>query len=217
MKYRPRLIFGSPFPRFSAPSKDHQYHPQLILQHIFNDNGKKLTIDKLLNGKDKEIWSRACGNEIGRLAGGIKNRVQGTNTIEFIKKHQIPINKIVTYANMVCDIRPLKEEINRIRMTIGGDKLPYEFDTASPATDLIETKLIINSVISEFDKGAQFCSINLKDFFLHTLLPPGKHEYMRIHYKYFDDELKKLYNIDAIVANDNYVDCEIKKGMYGLK
>ena len=118
---------------------------------------------------------------------------------------------------MVCDIRPLKEEINRIRMTIGGDKLPYEFDTASPATDLIETKLIINSVISEFDKGARFCSIDLKDFFLHTLLPPGEREYMRIHYKYFDDELKKLYNIDEVVADDNYVYCEIKKGMYGLK
>ena len=50
-------------------------------------------------------------------------------------------------------------------MTIGGDKLLYEFDIVSPATALIETKLIINSVISEFDKGAQFCSIDLKDFF----------------------------------------------------
>ena len=71
-------------------------------------------------------------------------------------------------------------------MIIRGDKLPYDLNTTSLATDLIKGKLIINSVITESSKGARFCSINLKDFFLQSLLLPGKQEYMRIHDKYFD-------------------------------
>ena len=40
---------------------------------------------------------------------------------------------------------------------------------------------------------------------------------MRIHSRYFDDEIKKLYNIEPIIADDGYVYCEIQRGMYGLK
>ena len=28
---------------------------------------------------------------------------------------------------------------------------------------------------------------------------------MRIHSRYFDDEIKKLYNVDPIIADDGYV------------
>ena len=40
---------------------------------------------------------------------------------------------------------------------------------------------------------------------------------MRIHAKYFNKELRNLYNINEIIADDGYVYCEILKGMYGLK
>jgi len=40
---------------------------------------------------------------------------------------------------------------------------------------------------------------------------------MRIHSKYFNDEMRKLYNIDPIIAEDGFVYCEIQRGMYGLK
>eukprot|EP00957_Ditylum_brightwellii_P034597 2623165-Ditylum_brightwellii.AAC.3 len=93
----------------------------------------------------------------------------------------------------------------------------YDDETASPAANLLETKLLINSTISDAFRGARFMGIDIKDFFLQTPLPPGKHEYMQVHVKYFDEELKRLYNIDDIVANNGYIYCEIKKGMYGLK
>ena len=52
-------------------------------------------------------------------------------------------------------------------MTVGGDKLNYPNEIALPATSLIETKLIINSVISNHAKHkSRFCAIDLKDFFL---------------------------------------------------
>ena len=40
---------------------------------------------------------------------------------------------------------------------------------------------------------------------------------MRIHSRYFDGEIRKLYEIDPIIADDGYVYCEIRCCMYGLK
>ena len=113
-------------------------------QHIYED-GKKLTLDKLLL-KD-EVWQQSLSNELGRVMQGVGSRIVGTDTMEFISKDKIPYNKKVTYANFVCDHRPLKEEKYRVRMTIGGDKLEYQHETPSPTASLIETKLLLNSVI----------------------------------------------------------------------
>ena len=57
--------------------------------------------------------------------------------------------------------------------------------------------------------------MDIKDFFLQTKM--NGNEYMRIHKKYFAEELRKKYNIENIVANDGFVYCRIKKGVYGLK
>ena len=78
--------------------------------HVYNDSGKKETIDSLLKGKMGDTWSIALSNELGRLAQGVEDRVIGTDTIDFIPKSKVPHNKKVTYANFVCDYRPLKSE-----------------------------------------------------------------------------------------------------------
>ena len=80
--------------------------------------------------------------------------------MRFIKRSEVPADKTITYANMVCDYRPLKEEKFRSRLTIGGDKLPYDDETASPAADLLETKIFLNSTISDAHKGARFMGID---------------------------------------------------------
>ena len=62
-------------------------------------------------------------------------------------------------------------------------KLDYADDASSPAVDLLVTKLLINSTVSDAYKGARFCSVDLKDFFLcSTMKEP---ECMCIHSKYF--------------------------------
>ena len=38
----------------------------------------------------------------------------------------------------------------------GDDKLPYDADSGSPATDLLETKILFNSVILNANNGAIF-------------------------------------------------------------
>ena len=100
---------------------------------------------------------------------GFGNRIEGTDTMTFIPKHVIPKDRKVTYSNFVCDYQPLKSERFRVRMTVGGDKLDYPSETASPAASLIETKLLINSVISDHKQhNSRFCAIDLKDCFLTT-------------------------------------------------
>ena len=83
----------------------------------------------------------------------------------FIHPSQIPPHQKVTYASFVCDHRPLKSEQWRVRLVVSEDKLTYPYDTGSPAANLLETKLLLDSVISDSDKGARFMTINLKHFF----------------------------------------------------
>ena len=42
-------------------------------------------------------------------------------------------------------------------------------------------------------------------------------EYIRIHKKYFSSEFIQAYNLTPKIAADNYVYCQVKKGMYSLK
>ena len=123
--------------------------------------------------------------------------------------------KKVTYLTFTCDYRPLKDEKWRICIVVGGDKLPYDADSGSPTTNLIKTKLLLNSTISDAKKGAGFASMDLKDMFLHT---PMEHpEYMQAHYRYFPTDIRKRYNLDSFLHSDGYVYIKIKRGMYGLK
>ena len=187
-----------------------------IINHVYNKHtGVRETIDTLLQGDSRTIWSNALSNEWDRLADGKLNSVTPTHTIRFIKESEIPKGRKVTYGNFVCDIRPFKEEPNRVRLTVGGEKLEYSYDATSPASTLIETKLMLNSTISDAHKGAKFCSIDVKDFFLKT--PMARPEYMKIKIKYFPPNIQKAYQLQNLVSADGYVYCRIGKGMYGLK
>ena len=97
----------------------------------------------------------------------------------------------------------------------GGDRLDYAYDARSPTASLLEAKLLLNSKILDADKGARFFAADLKDFFLAT--PMDECEYMRIHSKYFFDDIRNEYNIDTKIAPDGYMYMCIQKGMYCLK
>ena len=201
------------FPRL-IPQLLAQHATKHYMNHIFT-NGKKETLDSLLRGPNKTVWERGLANELGRLSQGMKDRVRAMDTIDFIHRHEVPSGKKVTYANMVCDYRPLKKEPYRVRLTVGGDRLPYAGDAGSPATTNAELKILLNSVISDAKHGARFISADLSDFFLESTMPSP--EYMRIHSKYFPPEMHDLYDITSKIATDSYVYVKIKRGMYGLK
>ena len=174
--------------------------------------GKKKSINSLLREDDK-TWVISLSNEIGRLEQGIRD-VVGNNTINVIQNDKVPKGDKVAYANIVCDYRPYKKEKYRARLTLGGDVLDYDGNASSPAASLLEGKLIINSVISDADRGARFMSTDLKGFSLQLFLEQP--EYVRIHGKYILPEIREKYNIDELIAKHGYVYCEAIRGMYGL-
>ena len=123
--------------------------------------------------------------------------------MDFIPLSAVPKHKKVTYANMVCDHQSLKTEKYRVQLTIGGDVLDYFGDSSSPTASLIKAKLLLNSVISDAHRGAKFMSLNVKDDFLQSVLDDP--EYLRIHSKYFLEDICNKYNIHHIIAPVGYV------------
>lgn len=141
-----------------------QHISQQFVHHIYEDKGKRLTLDKLLKCSKKVIWDKVLSNELGRLTKGNKYGVDFTECMKFIPYAEVPTTSKVTHANFVCDHRPLKTKPWRVRLVVGGDKLNYLEDNASPTTTLLETKILANSVISDAKDGARFFSCDLKDF-----------------------------------------------------
>ena len=78
----------------------------------------------------------------------VSQRITGTNTVTFVNKHEIPDTKKITYARFVADVRPQKEEKERIHLTAGGNQLHYEGKTSTETAGLETIKIFLNSVIS---------------------------------------------------------------------
>ena len=218
--FQRRPTFGMPQRPYYAQSVQHD--PTVSGKMFDPVSGKAETIDSLRRGPDSKIWNKSLSNELARCAQGLNkhrktsDRIIGNNTIFFIKPHQVPDGRKVTYANFVCTMRPNKAEEYRIRMTVGGDKLDAFQDVRSPAVGLTDTKLHINSTISDAHKGARYCTGDLKDFFLVSDMKI--YQYMRLHRRYITSEIAEEYNFsDDHFDSKGYIYIEIRKGMYGLK
>jgi hypothetical protein len=99
------------------------------------DTGKMLEYRQLLcDPKHKAIWSKTGANEFGRLAQGVGGRIDGTNTILFDHKHEIPQDRLkdVTYIKFVSSIQTEKEDPHRIQATLGGNLIHYPEDVKLP-------------------------------------------------------------------------------------
>ena len=86
-------------------------HFQPFCHHIYNNAGKKLSLNKLLQGKNGLTrWTPALSNEWGCLAQSNNTGVASIDTIEFIDYTFVPDNKKVTYGSFFCDHHSLKDE-----------------------------------------------------------------------------------------------------------
>ncbi|KAL7483106.1 hypothetical protein ACHAW6_008758 [Cyclotella cf. meneghiniana] len=165
-------------------------------------------------GKYKQTWGIAFGNKIGWLAQGIPGRVKGTKP-SISKQDQIPKDrtKDVTYVQIVCNVRPEKvNEPNLCQITVGGDRINYPFEVATPTADLLMVKLLLNSIMST--KEDRFCWIDIKNFYLCT--PLKQFEYVRMHQSDFPEDVIAQYNLKELANRDGMVFVEIQKGVYGL-
>ena len=90
-----------------------------------------------------------------------------------------------------------------MRVVVEGDCLSYGEDAGFPATDLLETKLLINSTISDADAGAKFLSTDIKDYFLGS--PMSKPEYMKVHISKFPDDIIDQYDLKSKMDKKGYI------------
>ena len=73
------------------------------------ETGQLLKYRELLaHPRHHDAWMLSSANEFGRLAQGVGGRIKGTDTILFIYKHQVPMERWrdVTYAKFVCELKP---------------------------------------------------------------------------------------------------------------
>ena len=136
------------------------------------------------------------------------------NTIKFLSHEEItniPRDRTVTYARIVVDHRPQKEDPNRVRITVGGNLIDYPFELTTRTADMISAKILWNSVISTY--GAKFACCDIKNMYLDT--PLDRFEYMKMPINLIPDEVIDFYNLRPHIKN-GFIYMEIRKGMYGL-
>ena len=180
------------------------------------DTGKMMNYRQLIrNPKYREVWSKSSANEFGRLANGVGGRIKNpTKTIKFIRESEVPKDRMkdVTYGQFVCTIRPEKAEQERTRFTVGGDRINYPGDVATPTAEMLVAKMLFNSVVST--TGAKFMTMDISNFYLMT--PLKRPEYIRIKMSDIPDEIIKEYKLKDKVTKNGSIYIMARKGMYGL-
>ena len=146
------------------------FDTKMPVNHIDRDDGKRETIDSLLARLHKEVLERSLINYWGRLSQGNDFGTKGSEAIKFTHKTDVLSDKMVICESMICNFRPLKHENHRVRVTLGGDMISYAQDAGSPAANLLETKILLNSIMCDARKGARFMCLDIKDNFLATTM-----------------------------------------------
>ena len=114
------------------------------------------------------IWKRAFANELGRLSQGIRD-IKGINTNVFLPFEDIPMHKTPTYSRIVSDIKPHKQEVERIQLTVGGDRIICHYDSSTPVANLTIVKIHFNIIIST--PKAKFLGADIRNLYLNNDLP----------------------------------------------
>ena len=111
----------------------------------------------------------------------------------------------------MCDYREGKEDPNRARLVVGGNRIKSPIDYGTPTAYLFTVKLLLNSVVST--NGAKFFTLDTKKFYLN--MPMERFEYMRLKMEDIPEKVIENYELKA-KEEDGQVYVEIRKVMYGL-
>jgi hypothetical protein len=141
------------------------------------------------------LWTRGFGNKCGRLFQGIRD-IPGTDTCFFIDLKHIPHDRKITYGKIVCDYKPHKKEKERVRLTVGGDRLDYS-DVATSTADITTFKILISSTL--YTKEASMMMMDVKNYYLGTPLP--RLEYMKMLLSCFPEEIIQKNNLSALAVD----------------
>jgi hypothetical protein len=128
--------------------------------------GKEIEYTALMKDpRLQPLWKRGFGNEFGHLFQSILD-IPRTDTCFFIKLTNIPKDRQITYGKTVCDYKPHKKEKERVRLTVGGDRLDYSCDVATSTVGITTFKILINSTLSTSD--ADVMMMDIKKYYVGT-------------------------------------------------
>ena len=71
-----------------------------------------------------------------------------------------------TYARVLVDFHPLKEDPNLVRITAGGNLIKYAGEITTRTENLTTANMLWGSVTST--EGAKFMGLDIGDFYLET-------------------------------------------------
>ena len=104
---------------------------------------------------DNSVWKRVGKYHTRRS----QDKDKGTDSLIVLNHEEIfniPTDRTVTYANIVVDYRPQKEDPNRVRITAGGNLIIYPGELTIRTADLTTSKILWNSVLST-QNGKYMC------------------------------------------------------------
>ncbi|KAL7465450.1 hypothetical protein ACHAXS_005954 [Conticribra weissflogii] len=163
----------------------------------------------------KKIWTKAFRKELGNLAQRDElTNTSSTDTIFFMnhdKKQPIPKDRIITYACIVVDFRPQKDDLNRVRITASGNLINYPGELTTKTDDLTTAKMMWNSVVST--PSAKYACFDVKKFYLGT--PMDWYKYMKMPIALIPEHFIQQYKLHEKVKN-RYIYMEIQRGIWGL-
>ena len=126
--------------------------------------------------------------------GNDKINTPGTCSI-FLTTHKkirhIPQDIVVTYARLVVDFRPPKDDPDPVRITDGGNLIKYPGELTTRIADIITDKILWNSILST--KVARFMGLDIKNFYLGT--PVDRFEYMKIPITLLTTHVRQQYQL----------------------
>ena len=97
--------------------------------------------------------------------GDDKTKTPGTCSI-FVMTHNkirhIPQDRVVTYARLVVDFRPQKDDPNRVRITASGNLIKYPGEITTRTSDMTTAKILWNSILRT--EGDRFMGLDIKNF-----------------------------------------------------
>jgi hypothetical protein len=140
-----------------------------------------------------ETWMTAFGKDFGGICqGDNKTGQKGTNAMFVMLPSNVPNilkDRTTTYAWIVINHRPQKEDPNCIRITAGGNLINYPGELTLRTANITTAKLLWNSVIST--PGAQCICFIIKNFYLSA--PVDWYKYMRISFAFFPPWIIEQY------------------------
>ena len=102
--------------------------------------------------------------------------------------------------------------MNRTRFVLGGDRINYPGEVATPTADMLVAKILFNSLV--FTRNAKFISMDISNVYLMT--PLKRPEYIHNSIKDIPVKIINKYKLRNIAYNNGSVHIQSNRDMYGL-